>query len=522
MLSIQKSHKHRGKCTPNALPCRINHNGRAEVSKRYWTPTKRNDGKTVSYFRGRQLHGRTVKIPPQYKGAVLSTTEMPQATQALSHSYTGGSQGEEGEEVREGIMEELADFDEFVIWGHVALPDETTDPYLRAIEEYTAFAEVLRVMTTIAPQDITYDVPDPTDWKGTALDGLAAVESPMRCQICKEFMTTPMMTSCGHTFCSLCIRRCLANDGLCPACRTPDQEFKLRANKSMGEVIESFKQIRGPALEFARMPPVSSDSRSQKRKRDTSTGNGHDLEKRRTRSSTRIASQEPLESPVEATYIEQSDGINDDGLVACPICSTRMKEVLVDRHIETSCPSPGDHSSRIPNNISSHPLTTNPRLQQPSFKPTTLPTLTYGLLNDTSLRKKLKELGISSTGNRQALERRHKEWLAIWNANCDAPKPRSKAELLRELDTWEKIQAGPGSSRSYTLGSGGLPIASKDFDSAAWSSKHGSAYRNLIEEAGRNRRQKSSGEATSTSEPTGATHDVPGDNFNDGAGNCAD
>lgn len=43
-------------------------------------------------------------------------------------------------------MDELADFDEFVIWGHVALPDETTDPYLRALEEYTAFAEVVCIM----------------------------------------------------------------------------------------------------------------------------------------------------------------------------------------------------------------------------------------------------------------------------------------------------------------------------------------------------------------------------------------
>lgn len=165
-------------------------------------------------------------------------------------------------------------------------------------------------MMAIGPQDTTFDVPDPTDWKGTALQGFAAVESPMRCQICKEFMTTPMMTSCGHTFCSLCIRRCLANDGLCPACRTRDQEFKLRANKSLGEVIESFKQIRGSALEIARMPPILSDSRSQKRKRDASTSAGQDLEKRRTRSSTRIASQEPPESPLEATYIEQSDGAN--------------------------------------------------------------------------------------------------------------------------------------------------------------------------------------------------------------------
>ncbi|ELR09174.1 DNA repair protein rad18 [Pseudogymnoascus destructans 20631-21] len=376
-------------------------------------------------------------------------------------------------------------------------------------------------MATIGPQDTTFDVPDPTDWKGTALQGFAAVESPMRCQVCKEFMTTPMMTSCGHTFCSLCIRRCLANDGLCPACRTPDQELKLRANKCMGEVIESFKQIRGPALEIARMPPVLSDPVSQKRKRDASISNSQDLEKRRTRSSTRIASQEPLESPMEATYIEQSDGASEDGLVACPICSARMKEFLVNGHIDTSCPAPpSDHSSSKPNNISNPSITTNFRLQRPTFEPTPLPTLNYSLLSDTNLRKKLKDLGISSIGNRPPLERRHREWVTLWNANCDSSKPRSKAELLRDLETWERTQVSQGTSRNYT--GGGLPIASKDFDGAAWSSKHGPTFRSLIEEAARSRRQKSSGEATSTSEPIGVTIDVSGDNFSEETNDCAD
>lgn len=198
-----------------------------------------------------------------------------------------------------------------------------------------------------------------------------------------------------------------------------------------------------------------------------------------------------------------------------------MKEVLVSGHIDTSCPGSGDHSSGKPNNISSPSVTTNLRLQRPSFEPTPLPTLNYSLLNDTNLRKKLKDLGISNTGNRPALERRHREWLALWNSNCDASKPRSKAELLRELDTWEKIQAGPGTSKKYTLGGGGSTIKTDDFDSAAWSSKHGSAYRSLIEEAGRNRRQKSSGGATSTSEPIDVTNDVS-DGFNDGTKDCAD
>lgn len=99
-----------------------------------------------------------MKIPPQYKGVVLSTTEMPQAAQVLSgsHSYTSDSQEEgEAEAETEGLMEELADFDEFVIWGHVALPDETTDPYLRAIEEYTAFAEAVCIINPVLLHKLT-------------------------------------------------------------------------------------------------------------------------------------------------------------------------------------------------------------------------------------------------------------------------------------------------------------------------------------------------------------------------------
>lgn len=199
-----------------------------------------------------------------------------------------------------------------------------------------------------------------------------------------------------------------------------------------------------------------------------------------------------------------------------------MKEVLVNGHIDTSCPGPGCHSSSESNNISSPFVTTNLRLQRPSFKPTPLPTLNYSLLNDTNLRKKLKDLGISSIGPRPLLERRHREWLTFWNANCDSSKPRSKAELLRDLETWERTQVGQGTSKNYTLSGGGLPIKSNDFDGAAWSSKHDASFRSLIEEAERNRRQKSSGGATSTSEPIGVTIGVSGDSFNDETKDCAD
>ena len=97
-----------------------------------------------------------------------------------------------------------------------------------------------------------HDVPDSTDWLSTPLSGLAAVENALRCQVCKDFYKTPMITSCSHTFCSLCIRRALSNDSKCPLCRASEQELKLRSNWSMEEAVEAFVKTRTAALELAR------------------------------------------------------------------------------------------------------------------------------------------------------------------------------------------------------------------------------------------------------------------------------
>ena len=91
------------------------------------------------------------------------------------------------------------------------------------------------------------DVPDPSDWLRTTAPKLAPVESALRCQVCKDFFDTPMITSCSHTFCSLCIRRCLTNDGKCPVCRTADQELRLRRNWTVQEIVDAF-QIARPSL----------------------------------------------------------------------------------------------------------------------------------------------------------------------------------------------------------------------------------------------------------------------------------
>ena len=140
--------------------------------------------------------------------------------------------------------------------------------------------------------DHVYDVPDSTDWLPTKLPTFAPVEAAMRCQVCKDFFDTPMMTSCCHTFCSICIRRCLTSDGKCPTCRAEEQELRLRRNWAVQELVDSFQIARPSLLHLAQKAPLEhtdSGVRGLKRKRtelelDTQEGSGRSRTQTVTRS----------------------------------------------------------------------------------------------------------------------------------------------------------------------------------------------------------------------------------------------
>jgi E3 ubiquitin-protein ligase RAD18 len=142
------------------------------------------------------------------------------------------------------------------------------------------------------------EVADSTDWLSTPLAGLTAVESSLRCQVCKDFYDTPMLTSCSHTFCSLCIRRALSNDSKCPLCRATEQAIKLRSNWSMEEAVEAFKAARPAILEAVRNT-ANSGGRSPKRKAEEINGEdeGGAGSGKRLRSSARLSQRNPQSTP---------------------------------------------------------------------------------------------------------------------------------------------------------------------------------------------------------------------------------
>ncbi|KAI9800313.1 MAG: E3 ubiquitin-protein ligase rad18 [Piccolia ochrophora] len=291
-----------------------------------------------------------------------------------------------------------------------------------------------------------------------------------------------MITSCSHTFCSLCIRRCLAVDGKCPACRGAEQEVKLRRNWIVQEVVDAFHAARGPVLSLAREAAeaptrATAPRRRGKRKADDAELNGEGEPARKTRSQSRMETG-PQTAQYEVVLDDesQSDMEPDDGLVACPMCGRRMKEESVYTHIDR-CDGERNQKPAEPQRTTQIRHQSH-RPSPPNPVSTRLPQLNYSLYRENPLRKKLAELGIRSTGPKSLLEKRHLEWVNLWNANCDSTRPRSKRELLQELDTWERSQGAlaPGSGAADK----GSVVMRKDFDGEAWAKKHSDDFKRLV------------------------------------------
>ncbi|KAL8840687.1 MAG: hypothetical protein Q9170_001205 [Blastenia crenularia] len=338
------------------------------------------------------------------------------------------------------------------------------------------------------------DVADPSDWLGSTVPKLAPVESSLRCQVCKDFFDTPMITSCSHTFCSLCIRRCLTNDGKCPACRATDQELRLRRNCAVQEIVDAFQIARPSLTSLAAGVAEQSKTKKPQRKRkleDTDLEDGDDrckmvVGRRKTRSQSEHRPRS-LEAPSSQTtedsvQLEPNVPEKDDGLAACPICGQKMKEEAVFLHLDTHNKPLSAEEPRPPGFKRSPSIEIVGRSRAKYKASERLPQINYSLMKDPALRKKLSEMGIPNTGPRALLIRRHAEWVNIVNANADSLRPKSKREMLRELDVWDR-STGRSIMNGGADGSNSLSIMSKDFDGVAWSVDHKVDFQDLVSKA---------------------------------------
>ncbi|KIM49499.1 hypothetical protein M413DRAFT_438683 [Hebeloma cylindrosporum] len=329
------------------------------------------------------------------------------------------------------------------------------------------------------------DVPDPTDFPPhSTAPGLRALDGAFRCDICGELYDGPVTISCGHCFCSACIRMALANKQECPSCRKSAGEAHIRPNPVLENVISSWKEARPFILglvrremEHATTPQATTDKGTvRKRKRSVENSSSFDtlgsgvagpssypispsrgpaalLKSPSRPKKPKSAAQEIIDMTVPSSDIEEDETTppnlapKADEIVACPICQKHVRYRSLNAHIDRDCKDIAPSFNTV-NSWSKIMGTSKNGQNKGKHKKTgsdsddeyPLPISTYTTLKDKQLKDMLTQQNLPVTGDRSIWEQRHQRWVMLYNANLDKSlaNRKTKAELRKDLKRWEE------------------------------------------------------------------------------------
>ncbi|ODQ75190.1 hypothetical protein LIPSTDRAFT_1915 [Lipomyces starkeyi NRRL Y-11557] len=95
-----------------------------------------------AYFRGRKLVGQKLVLPEGYKGFILPIAPSPSdiLPQTKSYFYSEDDDEEEDEEhEQEHMWKSEAEFNELFVWNHDVVPDGISNPWIAGISEWISF-----------------------------------------------------------------------------------------------------------------------------------------------------------------------------------------------------------------------------------------------------------------------------------------------------------------------------------------------------------------------------------------------
>ena len=347
------------------------------------------------------------------------------------------------------------------------------------------------------------DDAEPDVWLNTRLDGLHAVDAAMRCSICKEFVDVPVALNCGHSFCSLCIRRSLEFRAQCPTCRAPADVNELRPNRGLEAAINAFRAARSVLLALSRSPVPPREDTVRPRRHGSSAANavvlsdasggvddqGYGDEEddsdyepdppskqpsTRHAAPVRVVADSAAASPAPTAARKRPDGT-----VTCPVCGASVTEKLINQHLNvcltrSTAGAPASLAALTPrggadveelgagssvnaaadtrqNSRSLHPAagTSSAAIGghagQGAAPPQRAGKVCYQIMNETQLRRLLANIpGMNTAGNKAALEARHKEYVLRYNAELDRGAEVSVRSIVDAMNRQERNRQNQG------------------------------------------------------------------------------
>jgi len=139
----------------------------------------------------------------------------------------------------------------------------------------------------------------------------------------------------------------------------------------------------------------------------------------------------PLPPSLDAKRIDKSQ---KTGKVECPVCSLFIATSFIEQHVD-ECLAGGDASrNKFTESQQTKIFFTGTKSgshQTEQRKP--LPKRAYRLMTEKQLREQLKTHGLPTTGDREAREKRLREFVLRHNAECDNLNPKPLQSIVDDV-----------------------------------------------------------------------------------------
>ncbi|XP_078596924.1 uncharacterized protein LOC144873435 isoform X2 [Branchiostoma floridae x Branchiostoma japonicum] len=184
-------------------------------------------------------------------------------------------------------------------------------------------------------------------------------------------------------------------------------------------------------------------------------------------------------SPQASTSSESTSGVErNSSQVAtadCPVCGVSIPERHINTHLDV-CLTREEKKESL-------------RSSAPKRKP--MAKLVYNLMSDKDLRKRLKEKGLSTQGDRQALIARHHEFVLRYNSQCDSAEPKSVAQIVKEVEKHERVlNKSTGTKPTFPSVNKTSNDEERDRVNTKYATDHKAQFDSLIENARKRMKQK--------------------------------
>ena len=116
-----------------------------------------------------------------------------------------------------------------------------------------------------------------------------------------------------------------------------------------------------------------------------------------------------------------SEDETDSKKVPCPVCRVAILEKNVNSHLDKCLTGqPTEINATTKKNVSKNRMKT-------------IPLPVFHLLKDSDIKKRLKDHGLQFKGDRNVLTKRLKNFIVLWNSQCDLENPLTKLEIVMKV-----------------------------------------------------------------------------------------